>query len=287
MKQIKYFVILLQLVYIQPIFAIEPINSDIETRIHVLENTINNIQKSLMHIMSNEKAHLKHNGIEDKELLDEIKELHSSVNKLELKVDKNNTRLQILQEKISIDEKNIDNISISNKDEYVMNHLAKEIEATSVDQDVMQYQSTEASSSIDKTHNPTSDYQKAYLLLKKKDSNGKIQYTKVQEAFEVFIAKYPNHPLQGNAYYWLGELYMQQNHYRKAAIEYLNGYKVNIKSGRAIDSLIGLSMALSKLSKHNEVCSTINKLFNEFPDLNSENKREADNLYKSSGCINE
>ena len=55
----------------------------------------------------------------------------------------------------------------------------------------------------------------------------------------------------------------------KAAIEFLNGYKINSKSGREVDNLLGLSDALFKIGKNKETCSTLNKLYNSFPNLST------------------
>ncbi len=107
------------------------------------------------------------------------------------------------------------------------------------------------------------DYDRAFNLLKQE------KYEEAVQSFKAFIAAYPTHVLNSNAYYWLGESYYAQQHYEQAAVQFLEGYKQFPKGGKAADSLLKLGMSLGQVNKKAEACATLGKLTSEFPDASS------------------
>jgi tol-pal system protein YbgF len=275
-------------------FADKNNQEDLNARIDVLERTVNGIQKSVLNALGSNK-NSKDKGVNDSKgievLTEEIKLLRGDVEKLEMRVRKNATNFQEFQStvatrlnEINSKEKNTDSVA-AHKDEYIISNISKEIEVDDY-QEVNKRKNYQEVAENTTNSDPSQEYQNAYLLLKKKGPDGKVQYDKAKEAFEKFISKYQNNPLTGNAYYWLANIYLQEKNHGKAAIDFLNGYKANPKSGRAIDNLMGLADALLKIGRNKETCSTLNKLYNEFPNITGENKRNADDLYRNAGCIN-
>lgn len=295
MKKIKSLgVIAMVLMSCDLAFADKNPQEDLNARIDVLERTVNGIQKSVLNALGNNKT-AKDKGENDSKsievLTEEIRLLRGDIEKLEMKMKKYSTNFQEFQStvttkfnEINNKEKNSESVN-AHKDEYIISNISKEIEVDDY-QEINKRKNYETVAENTTDSDPSQEYQKAYLLLKKKGPDGKVQYDKAKEAFEKFISKYQNNPLTGNAYYWLANIYIQEKNHGKAAIEFLNGYKANPKSGRAIDNLMGLGDALLKIGRNKETCSTLNKLYNEFPNLTGENKRNADELYRNAGCIN-
>lgn len=122
------------------------------------------------------------------------------------------------------------------------------------------------------------NYDKIIELIKKSELD------KAQKEIDLFITKYKDDPLVGNAHYWMGEVYSTKKQYEKAAIHYLKGYKQFSKGKRAPDSLYKLSVALGKIGKVKEACSTIDKLRDRFPDMSQAIRVRADKEYKQLGC---
>jgi len=80
------------------------------------------------------------------------------------------------------------------------------------------------------------------------------QFGNAEAGFRTFLAKYPNHALAGDAYYWLGETYFAQGQYKEAAQNFLQGYRTYPSSKKAPDSLLKLGMSLAKLGQKPKAC---------------------------------
>ena len=244
---------------------------DLNQRIDSLEKRLQTVQKSL----ANVNNHKEEDAYKD--LLNEIKFLRSEIERLDNRVTENSITLKEIEKS---DSKDKSKITTNSRDQYILNNISKEI-ARDNNQDIQQ--------NSDKSNEKivANQYQEAYLIFRKKDEKGKNNYDAAQEAFNAFVKKYPNHPLAGNAFYWLGQIQFDLGNYNKAAIFYLNGYKINSSSGRALDNLFGLSKALTKLGKDKEACSSLNQIFNDFSQINSDIKQELDELYKINNCSSE
>ncbi len=265
--------------------------AEITRRMDALERSINSMQKQMYNSMAEKTAvgSSKANSIDKtKDLLDEIRTMHAEIDKIEdrskkLKNEFREFKTDVSKKISTIESASPKNINKISDDAYIINNLSKEIEFNTVE-GASKVISTAASDTQKYEIPPEVAYQNAYITLKRKNTSGQVDYDKAQNDFETFIKQYPQSVLVGNAYYWIGQIYMQQKSYNKAAIEYLNGYKATPTSGRAMHNLIGLADALMQLGKTKEVCSTLNKLFNDFTDINSELKRNADKMYNDAGC---
>ncbi|MDA0939213.1 MAG: hypothetical protein O3C05_02855, partial [Proteobacteria bacterium] len=105
-------------------------------------------------------------------------------------------------------------------------------------------------------------FAKALKLAKEEKIEG------AKHAFKEFIQLYNKSPIVGAAYFWLGEIATQEMQYAEAANNYLQGYKIGIKSGRAADNLYNLARSLLKLGKVDAACFVVSRIYDEFSDLN-------------------
>ena len=92
------------------------------------------------------------------------------------------------------------------------------------------------------------------------------KYKDAERALVRFIATQAEHPLAGNARYWLGETYYVQKDYEQAAQTFFNGYRVSPSNVKAPDMLLKLGMSLFQIKKPKEACATFDKLTQDFPN---------------------
>jgi tol-pal system protein YbgF len=275
----SFIVILLLINILLPETVSAEANDEITHRLDVIERNINNIQKSIANLTVNQ-SNSSDWSKNFKDLSEEIKSLQGDIERLEVKMKKYSSQYDTLEtsltSKINNIAKSTNNTESLNqsKDSYIVNNIAKEIEANNL------FEGEESNLSKAEENQASAQYQKAYLLLKRDENN----HEKALESFMQFVDKFQESPLRGNAYYWIGSINSEKKQHSKAAIDFLNGYKANPKSGRAIDNLLGLSSSLMKLNKNKEACSAINKLYNEFPNMNVTNKRHADEMFQNAGC---
>lgn len=100
-------------------------------------------------------------------------------------------------------------------------------------------------------------YQNAIRLLSQTD------YAGAETAFQAIIDQYPENELAGNAHFWLGEIYMKQQDYQRAAVAYARGYKAFPDGNKAADSLLKLGVAFAAMDKRAEACATFERLSRE------------------------
>ncbi len=106
---------------------------------------------------------------------------------------------------------------------------------------------------------PREQYDFAFDLLKKRDYGG------AGIALESFLDKNPDHPLAGNAIYWLGETHYVQKEYKTAAKVFLDGYQKYPTGSKAPDNLLKLGMSLAAYGDSDNACKTFRKLLETFP----------------------
>ncbi len=106
---------------------------------------------------------------------------------------------------------------------------------------------------------PREQYDFAFDLLKKRD------YGSAGVALESFLDKNPDHPLAGNAIYWLGETHYVQKEYKTAAKVFLDGYQKYPTGSKAPDNLLKLGMSLAAYGDSDNACKTFRKLLETFP----------------------
>ena len=109
------------------------------------------------------------------------------------------------------------------------------------------------------------------------------QFGDAEAGFSNFLQKYPDHSLAGSAQYWLGETYYAQGDYKRAAANFLQGYKKYPKSRRAPDSLLKLGISLNRLGQAEQACAAYSAVSAEYPKAVDARKR-AQAEAKRAGC---
>ena len=99
------------------------------------------------------------------------------------------------------------------------------------------------------------------------------QFSDAEAGFSNFLTKYPEHGLAGSAQYWLGETYYAQGDFRRAAQNFLQGYKKYPKNRRAPDSLLKLGISLNRLGQAEQACAAYQAVNAEYPKAVDARKR--------------
>ena len=108
--------------------------------------------------------------------------------------------------------------------------------------------------------NPDEDFQQAFTLLRGQ------KYGDAVKAFQKFKGNYQENILSGSAHYWLGEIYFSKKEYKKAALEWGEGFEKYPKSIKAPDMLYKLSESLVYLKKIEDSCRALKVFSEEFKD---------------------
>jgi len=82
-----------------------------------------------------------------------------------------------------------------------------------------------------------------------------------------FIAKYPKHPLAGNAQYWIGEAYWAQRDYRQALVEFEKVFEHG--AGKAPDALLKIGLCYLRLSDVSRAQQAWQRVVSEYPKSES------------------
>jgi tol-pal system protein YbgF len=81
--------------------------------------------------------------------------------------------------------------------------------------------------------------------------------------FMDFIAKYPKHPLAGNAQYWIGEAYWAQRDYRQALVEFDKVFEHG--QAKAPDALLKIGLCHLRLNDVSRAQQAWQRVVNEYP----------------------
>lgn len=125
---------------------------------------------------------------------------------------------------------------------------------------------------------PDEQYQYAFDLLRQN------KYADAEQALRTFVDQNPDHPLAGNANYWLGETYYVRQDFQNAAITFADGSQRYPKSGKAPDSLLKLGMALAALGETNDACMAFAELAERYPNASGSVKQRASKEQAKNGC---
>ncbi|MFN4143881.1 tol-pal system protein YbgF [Aestuariivirga sp.] len=109
------------------------------------------------------------------------------------------------------------------------------------------------------------------------------QFGDAEAGFSTFLQKYPDHSLAGSAQYWLGETFYAQSDFKRAAANFLQGYKKYPKSRRAPESLLKLGISLKRLGQDEQACAAYAAVSAEYPKAVDARKR-AQAEAKRAGC---
>ncbi len=100
---------------------------------------------------------------------------------------------------------------------------------------------------------------------------------------EGFVRQYPNSPLAGEAYHWLGESYLAGGDYQAAASRFLDAATLYPANAKAPDSLVRLGMTLSLMGQNQVACSTLREVRQCYPGA-SNAVQQADAEARRAGC---
>lgn len=102
-------------------------------------------------------------------------------------------------------------------------------------------------------------YKTAYDALLQRNYRG------ASDNFQQFVKGYPNDPLAGSAYHWLGEAAFISGEYRLAADSFLKSSTNYPNNEKAPESLLKLGISLKRLGENQAACSSFAELSRRFP----------------------
>ena len=82
-----------------------------------------------------------------------------------------------------------------------------------------------------------------------------------------FLARYPRHPLAGNAQYWIGEAYYLQHDYRQALVEFQKVLDLGL--GKMPEALVKIGLCHLSLRDANRARQTWQRIVREYPQSES------------------
>lgn len=126
--------------------------------------------------------------------------------------------------------------------------------------------------------NADEQYQYAFDLMRQ------TKYGEAEQALSTFVADYPDHPLAGNASYWLGEAYYVRKDYNNAALTFAQTFQKYPQSGKAPDSLLKLGMSLAALGETADACKALHELNARYPKASDGTKQRAAKEWAKNGC---
>jgi tol-pal system protein YbgF len=126
--------------------------------------------------------------------------------------------------------------------------------------------------------NADEQYQYAFDLMRQ------TKYGEAEQALSTFVDEYPDHPLAGNASYWLGEAYYVRKDYNNAALTFAQTFQKYPKSGKAPDSLLKLGMSLAALGETADACKALHELSARYPKASDGTKQRAAKEWAKNGC---
>lgn len=107
--------------------------------------------------------------------------------------------------------------------------------------------------------------------------------SEAKSLLEGFVSRYPDSPLAGEAYYWLGESYLAGGDYQSAASRFLDAATLYPSNAKAPDSLVRLGMTLSLLGQNQVACSTLAEVRQRYPGAAGA-VQQADLEARRAGC---
>lgn len=125
---------------------------------------------------------------------------------------------------------------------------------------------------------PDEQYQFAFDLMRQ------TKYADAERALGTFVDEYPDHPLAGNASYWLGETYYVRKDYNNAALTFAETFKKFPQSAKAPDSLLKLGMSLAALGETADACKALHELTARYPKASDAVKERAAKERAKNGC---
>lgn len=109
-------------------------------------------------------------------------------------------------------------------------------------------------------------------------------YDAAEKGFQDFLTANPNHPLAGNAQYWLGDIAYAKKDFGTAAGTFLEAYKKYPKHSKAPDMIYKAGSSFGLLGKKKEACTAFAILFADQPNMPDRVKRAATAERKKYDC---
>jgi tol-pal system protein YbgF len=125
---------------------------------------------------------------------------------------------------------------------------------------------------------PQEQYDHAFGLLRQ------ANYPGAEQAFASFLAQHAEHPLAGNAKYWLGETYYVRGNYQQAAVTFAEGFEAYPNNSKAPDNLLKLGMSLASLGSTQDACGTFSVLLDRYADAPATILSRAQRESQRLGC---
>lgn len=105
-----------------------------------------------------------------------------------------------------------------------------------------------------------------------------------EEAFGVYLAKYPKGTKAADAQYYLGEALLYQDNYADAAAAYGKLIKDHSSSSNAPTGLVKLARAMRLMDKRSEACRTLDLMSKQFPKASAVAKQMATQERQYAKC---
>lgn len=105
-----------------------------------------------------------------------------------------------------------------------------------------------------------------------------------EDRLRQFLNAYPSSPLEGEAYYWLGESQFIRGSFQAAARSFLDGYSRNRTGPNAPNNLYRLGVTLGRLGQASEACLTLREVRHQFPSGPSDVLDAADAESRTLNC---
>jgi tol-pal system protein YbgF len=107
---------------------------------------------------------------------------------------------------------------------------------------------------------PQDRYQAAYELFRQEN------YPQAREAFEAFLKAYPQHPLAGNAQFWLAETFYKEANYEEAILGYEEVLKKYPRSPKVPAALLKQALAFLKMQDQKVAEAILKELIQKYPE---------------------
>lgn len=129
---------------------------------------------------------------------------------------------------------------------------------------------------------PQGSEQEQYAFAQGLVSKG--EYAGAEAALKVFLQRFPDSKLAGNAQYWLGQTYYIRKSYTESTRAFLEGYNSYPKSPKSAAFLLKIGMSLYAMGEKSDACDAYRELSLRFPK-SVENIKRRPSEEKKAGCL--
>lgn len=128
------------------------------------------------------------------------------------------------------------------------------------------------------SQSPRDEYDLAFGYVLRKD------YALAEDAFRIFLTKYPTDRLAGDATFWFGESLFQRQRFRDAAEAFLNVSTKFDSSTKGPDALLRLGQSLAALGEKEAACASLGEVLRKFPRASAGVKQGVEREQKRVRC---